>query len=213
MSKNKDFWPLIYNEKLLNIMRKLLRSAPRYLQYSDLHVHYGSVGWHRDIRCDSDLDLNEKIGALRVAFYFQTYEESGFKMGVIPGTHHSTSLLNKLEIKAWSLYRKFTHKLPFGYVTLRPEWLQIDSGDCLIFDSRLLHSGGYISGPKYSIYAGYGEDNNRLSKRQVEYLHERKDLGYEECSDGLKKVLTEKDVMSEYILERSIGSPKNIIED
>jgi hypothetical protein len=203
VSKHKDFWPLIYNEKLLNILRKLVPTPPRYLQYSDLHVHYGSVGWHRDLYYNrlSVGDDFEKIGVLRVAMYFQSYEESHFKMGVMPGTHTYTSILNTLENRAWSLYKKFTGKLPFFYLSLKPKWFKIDAGDCLIFDSRLLHSGSKINGPKYSIYTGYGEDNNQLSKSQVEYLHGRKDLKYVECSPELAKVLKKKDLMSQYVIE------------
>ena len=84
VSKHIEFWPLIYNKNLLEAVRNILPTAPRYLQYSDLHVHYGSVGWHRDIRWDNGAGGNGKIGALRVAMYFQSFEESNFKMGVMP---------------------------------------------------------------------------------------------------------------------------------
>jgi len=204
VTKHKDFWPIIYNENLLNVLRQLVPTMPRYLQYSDLHVHYGSVGWHRDIRYDRQAfgEEGNQIGALRVAMYFQSYKESGFKMGVIPRTHRRMPYLNYLEYRAWSLYRKYTHKLPFCYFTLRPKWFEIEAGDCLIFDTRLLHTGSVIKGPKYSIYLGYGEDNHKLSERQVEYLHERKDLHYGECPMELVKLLQEKDLLSQYILNR-----------
>jgi hypothetical protein len=202
VSKRKEFWPIIYNEKLLSILSKLVPTTPRYLQYSDLHVHMGGVGWHRDHYINKNIvgDDLKKIGALRVAMYFQSYQESHFFMGVIPGSHISTSLFNMLETKLWSIFRKLTGRLPFFYLSLKPMWLKIDAGDCLIFDSRVLHSGSKIVGPKYSIYTGYGEDNNKLSESQIDYLHGRKDLNYPKCPPELVKILKKKNLLSKYLI-------------
>ncbi len=204
VTQNKDFWPLIYNENLLTVLKQLVPTMPMYLQYSDLHVHYDSVGWHKDIHYNPQAvgSDDKKIGALRVAMYFQSYAESHFKMGVVPRSHRHSALLNTLEYKAWSLYRRYTGKLPFCYFTLRPKWFEIEAGDCLIFDTRLLHTGSSIIGPKYSIYLGYGEDGNKLSQRQVEYLHEREDLHYGECPTELISLLQEKNLASQYIVDR-----------
>jgi len=206
VSKRKEFWPLIYNKKLLNVLRTLVPSPPQYLQFSDLHVNVDSVGWHRDLYYNKLLvgDDAKKIGVLRVGMYFHSYEDNNFKMGFLPGTHFSTSLLNKLENRVWSLFRKMTGKLPFYYFFSKPKWLKIDAGDCMIFDTRILHTGSAITGQKLAIYTAYGEDNNELSRSQVDYLHSRKDLNYSHCSHELAKVLREKDLMSKYLIEKPL---------
>src|SRR5262245_48788826 len=40
------FWPLIFNEKLLEIVRQLIGPDIRFLQHNDLHVGFSSLNWH-----------------------------------------------------------------------------------------------------------------------------------------------------------------------
>ena len=111
-TKDPDFWPLITHKRLVSIIRELIGSDARYTQHSDLHVHHGTVGWHRDSKDrsfghGSDWDeTKDRTGWLRVAIYLQSYEESGSKLGVIAGSHRRESALTRLELKAANQTRR-----------------------------------------------------------------------------------------------------------
>ena len=40
VTQNRQFWPLIYQERLIEVVRTLLGPTARYTQHSDLHVNY-----------------------------------------------------------------------------------------------------------------------------------------------------------------------------
>lgn len=198
VAKNKSFWPLLYNAKLISTLRSLTETPPKYLAHSDIHVNKGGVGWHTDSnRTTSKTDDTEiKTGALRVAIYLQSAKSTLFNMGVIPGTHDHLSRLAGFEKKLWSLYHRFTKKLPPFYIFSKPMWFDIDEGDCLIFDTRILHTGTKPTGPKFSIYLVYGEENNVHCNTHYDYIHKtRSDLGYKNINPLLKKILKEKDLL------------------
>jgi ectoine hydroxylase-related dioxygenase (phytanoyl-CoA dioxygenase family) len=102
VTQNRAFWPLIYQERLVETIRALLGPTARYTQHSDLHAHKGEkpsrpggpvVGWHRDSACrDFNIgpDWDESLGPyriVRVAIYLQSYAESRSALGVLPGSH------------------------------------------------------------------------------------------------------------------------------
>lgn len=202
--KREIFWPLIYNNRLIAALKDIFSDTPKFIQHSDLHVNYGDVGWHRDnanrnYNKGPDWDESKSpYSNVRVAIYLQTFEESKFKMGVIPGSHQQESFLNTCELKLAAVYKRLINKLPPFYLSLKPEWMQIDAGDCLIFDQRLLHTGSKIMGPKYSIYLGYGIDNEH-SRRHAEYFINRKDLEYEAFSPQLAHILREKNLLPSFL--------------
>jgi hypothetical protein len=201
--KHEAFWPLIYHSRLVQILKELLPAAPKFIQHTDLHVHHGGVGWHRDnahrkFKVGPDWDETEqKYSVLRVAFYLQSFDESQFKMGVIPRSHQQESLFNYLELKGSAIYRRLFGGLPPLYFSLQPSWIKMEPGDCLIFDQRLLHTGTTILGPKYSMYLAYGVDNDH-AKRHTEYFYNRKNLEYNRMPNTLMTVLEEKQLLPHY---------------
>ena len=116
VTKNRPFWPLIYDERLLKILHGLLGPTVRYTQHSDLHAHRtadrpvprGSPGgWHRDSACrDFNIgpDWDESSApyqVTRVAFYLQSYAESHASLGVIPGSHRFERRLSGNDRRLW----------------------------------------------------------------------------------------------------------------
>jgi hypothetical protein len=198
VAKNPCLWPLIYHDGLLSHLRGIASADVRYLHHSDVQVNYDSVGWHRvsSHGLFKGEARSEDIGALRVAIYLQSSQESRFSLGVIPGTHRHTSLAGQLEKSIWSLYHRVTNGLPPWYLTLKPQWFEMDAGDCLIFDTRILHTGSKPTGPKYSIYLVFGEAGNPLCKAHYDYIHlQRRDLGYEACPPELEKILAARQLL------------------
>ena len=207
VTSTPDFWPLIFNQRLLHVVRETLGPEARYTQHSDLHVHVGSVGWHRDsahrafgVGPDWDESRVPYLIA-RVAIYLQDHAESGSALGVIPGTHRQdeasrraarevergAKLLGKLRIK---------EQLP-PLLRARPVWIKTEPGDCVVFNQRLFHSGSKIRGPKYAIYLSYGAPNEHAHNHRRYYLEERTDLGYGDYPPDLAGRLREEELYLE----------------
>ncbi|EAQ81618.1 phytanoyl-CoA dioxygenase family protein [Blastopirellula marina] len=106
VSRNREFWPLIYSDRLVSEVEKLSGRSVRYTQHSDLHAHR-TGGWHRDCACRQfgvgpDWDEREEpYQVVRVAIYLQSYEESGSALGVVPGSHRYEKALSDREWKIW----------------------------------------------------------------------------------------------------------------
>jgi len=207
VTSTSDFWPLIFNERLLEVVRDTLGPDARYTQHSDLHVHVGSVGWHRDSAHRTfgegpDWDESRAPYLIaRVAIYLQSYGESGSALGVIPGTHRQdkkskraarevergTKLLRILRIK---------ERLP-PLPRTRPVWIKTEPGDCVVFNQRLLHSGNRIHGPKYAIFLSYGAPNEHAHNHRRYYIDDRQDLGYGDYPTDLADRLREAELYLE----------------
>jgi ectoine hydroxylase-related dioxygenase (phytanoyl-CoA dioxygenase family) len=211
VSKKKDFWGLIDHPRLLEHLRALLGDGVKYLQHSDLQVGFSAVSWHRDnvhrtygIGRDWDEDDSNPYDLVRVGIYLQSFEESNFRLGFIPGSH-------RFRPGGSALARRFNEmkfKVMGGLAWLGPkvqemtpgaEWVATNPGDCIIFDPRILHSGSYIEALKLSMFVGYGIPSDHFADLQNYYRHVRPELGYQEFSDELVAYLRERDLFAEGI--------------
>ena len=48
VTKNKEFWPLIFNKRLRGVVAELLGGPIKYTQHSDLSINLGGGRYHRD---------------------------------------------------------------------------------------------------------------------------------------------------------------------
>ena len=223
VSKNPEFWSLIVHPRLLSTIREILGSSARYSQHSDLHVHRAGAGWHRDNAHRTygegpDWDESEaEYQVVRVAFYLQSYTESGSSLILIPGSHRYEERLSVLETKLreYSVrFRRFfqsftspqasylqskirTTPAKFLSPPAQPVYLNTEPGDCIIFDTRVVHSGSPIYGPKYAIFLSYGADNHHSRNHRRYYLHTRQDLNYQEFHPDLTDKLKAHDLLLE----------------
>jgi len=184
VTRRPEFWPLIFNQRLVETIRELLGDDIRYTQHSDLHINLGAGKWHRDSAYREfgvGPDWNEAQApyrVVRVAVYLSHYEDSGSSLLVLPGTHRRENRLNKLELRFWSEVRTRwrahfnTNSLPQFSLTMKSETIRHQPGDCVVFDQRLVHAGGIVRGerPKYAIYLSYGLDNIHAHNHHDYYL-------------------------------------------
>ena len=224
VSKNPEFWSLIVHPRLLSTVREILGPSARYSQHSDLHVHRAGAGWHRDNAHRTygkgpDWDESEaEYQVVRVAFYLQSYTESGSSLILIPGSHRYEERLSVLETKLreYSVrFRRFFQSLASPHASAylqskirttpaqsfqppaQPVYLSTEPGDCIIFDTRVVHSGSPIYGPKYAIFLSYGADNHHSRNHRRYYLHTRQDLNYQEFHPDLADKLKAHDLLLE----------------
>ena len=197
VSAHREFWPIIFNERLLTSVREAFSDdgALCFTQHSDLHVNNGVIGWHRDSanrRFGTGPDWDEsraKYRIVRVAIYLQSFEESGFRLGLMPGSHRLPYQLFEFQCRAFAFIRRqVTAKrniLPPIVLGRKPVWIETNPGDCVVFDPRLLHSGSPVHGPKYAIYLSYGVNNEHSRRHRNYYLKERPDIGYRQIPSEL----------------------------
>jgi ectoine hydroxylase-related dioxygenase (phytanoyl-CoA dioxygenase family) len=200
VSKTPDFWSLIWDERLVDIVRQLLGPGVRYMQHSDLQVGFSAISWHRD-------NVNRTLGygpdwyetdqpyrLVRVGIYLQRYQESGFKLGFIPGSHRPPDHISIAQ-KLTEAKLRWMGGLSYVFASLQmrasnAEWIATEPGDAVIFDPRTLHSGSYISGPKYSLFVAYGLENDHFYNHQNYYRHIRAELNYQDLAPELVQKLT-----------------------
>ena len=184
VTKLPEFWPIIFNERLLATMRGLLGDDIRYTQHSDVHINHQGGRFHRDSACREfgqapDWDEREApYKVARVAIYLSDYRDSGSALIVLPGSHRRETRLNRLEYVAWNKLRTALRRrgrndwLPHIFLSARKVTLKTQSGDCVISDQRVMHAGGVPGGkmPKYSIFLAYGLNNRHSQNHRAFYL-------------------------------------------
>lgn len=192
---NPDFWPLIFNERLLATMRELLGPEIRYLPHNDLHVGFSSFSWHRDsvnreIGVGPDWDRTEPYRIARIGIYLQRFEESRFKLGLIKGSHRvdngsAHEHEQRVRRRTSAVANVFSGLSGVDLVGDAAEWIETEPGDCIIFDPRVLHTGSKFHGVKYSMFVAYGIENRHFRHHWHYYLNMRTDLGYSAVNTAL----------------------------
>jgi hypothetical protein len=203
VNQNPDFWPLIFNENLLSSVRALLGPEIRYLPHNDLHFGFSSFSWHRDnvareagVGPDWD-EQHEPYRIVRIGIYLQRFETSGFKLGLIRGSHRLTPGGQPQTYRGTGAFTKVLSGLSGVHlVGSDAEWIATDPGDCVIFDPRVLHTGIKSRGPKYSVFVAYGVDNSHFHHHWHYYLNFRKDLGYSALNPALAERLKAADLLA-----------------
>lgn len=186
-----EFQDLIFDERILAAVRAVLGDEVRYMHHNDLHAGFGSPGWHRDSvnrECGIGSDFDESDAPyrlVRVAFYLQTFQESGFKMGFAPGTHLQESKLTRWERRAPRVGTIRRWLIGQRLFTARTRFVPTNPGDVVLFDYRVMHCGGLVRGPKYSLYLGYGIQNRHFDQHWNYYRNIRTDLDYDPPTEAL----------------------------
>ena len=89
--RRREFWPIIFNERILAGVRAALGPDVRFLPHNDLHLGFSSFSWHRDsVNREAgdgpDWDTTEPYRIVRVGVYLQP-RSSQFRLGFIKGSH------------------------------------------------------------------------------------------------------------------------------
>jgi hypothetical protein len=200
VNRNRDFWPIIFHERLIAAVRGLLGPDIRYLPHNDLHFGFSSFSWHRDsVNRDTGVgpDWDEEEDPYRIVrcgLYLQRFDESQFKLGLIKGSHRPIANFTdeeqrRVQRKTGAMRNVLSGLSGMDFVGDDAEWVATEPGDCVIFDPRILHTGSKIHGAKYSIFLAYGVENSHFRNHWHYYLNLRKDLGYAGLDPALAEEL------------------------
>jgi hypothetical protein len=153
-----------------------------------LHVGFSSFSWHRDSvtrRFGEGADWDEREAPYRIArvgIYLQSYDESGFRLGFVKGSHRAGGLglveQRRVERRTSTAANVLSGLSGVDFLGTHAEWIAPDRGDCVIFDPRVLHTGSRFHGEKYSVFLAYGIENVHFRNHWHYYLRLRTDLGY-----------------------------------
>lgn len=198
ITRHRQFWSLIIHPGIGTAVRYLLGDQVRFLQHTDLHVGYSTISWHRDnvnrtFGTGPDWHEEEPYQIVRMGIYLQSYAESGFRLGFIPGSHRPEfpiSLRRKLQERKL----QWIGAMSYLFVKLQEwasnaEWVATEPGDAVIFDPRILHSGSYITDPKYSMSLAFGRENVHFYNYLNYYRRVRPELKYTDMDPGLAHLL------------------------
>lgn len=186
----EEFWPVIFNEVVVGKVKEILGEDIKFMQHNDLHLGYSSFAWHRDsINRSYDANLpdwqerGEPYKIVRCGFYLQP-EENGFHLGVVPGSHKLSGHVSEEEFlnydKKLSNANNIKAKIGFkDYLKEKAHWIKTKAGDCVIFDPRLIHTGGEFEAEKFSFFVAYGIENSHFRQHYTYYRHLRYDLKYQ----------------------------------
>ena len=172
----KEFWDVIANEEILNILKKLLNNDNIKYLYSASARHesnYDSFpfSWHRDNVCrlfgiGPDWNLKETFNIIRVAIYLSPYEKVKSGLNVIPYSHKRRfTFSNILRIFHWrTKYSNnfFILKIRKIIEKIIGVNIKTDSGDCVFFIASLMHSGIPATekcDTRNAIFLTFGTDN------------------------------------------------------
>jgi hypothetical protein len=207
LNRNPEFWPVIFNERLLVAVREILGPGVRYLPHNDLHLGFSSFSWHRDnvnrdVGVGPDWDESkEPYRIVRVGIYLQRFEESQFKLGVVKGSHRpGTGLTSeehrRVHRRTSAVANVFSGLSGVDLVGADAEWIATEPGDGIIFDPRILHTGSKFHGVKYSMFVAYGVESAHFHNHWHYYLKLRADLGYADVDPALADRLRAADLLA-----------------
>ena len=189
LTQTECFWPLIFNERLLAVVRALIGDDIRFLQHNDLHVNFSSYNWHRDSVCRTlsegpDWDETEPYRIVRVGLYLQPRNAAAFQLGLLPGTHRLPSRphgQSRQRLENMTRTMNFLRRMVSGSNPSpgEAEWLGPANGDAVIFDPRVIHTGSRAAGCKYSVFLAYGIPNTHYFNHAIYYRFLRPELGYQ----------------------------------
>jgi len=195
VNRHSEFWPLIFNERLLAAVREALGPSIRYLPHTDLHVGFSSFSWHRDSvtrRFGDGADWDETGAPYRIArvgIYLQDYDRSQFRFGLVKGSHRTGGLgaeqLRRIERRTSAAANVLSGLSGLDFLGRHAEWVAPERGDAVIFDPRILHTGSRFHGQKYSVFLAYGLENTHFHHHWHYYLRLRTDLGYSKVPSAL----------------------------
>src|SRR5262249_40123661 len=199
VNRHSEFWPLIFNVRLLAAVRAIFGPSARYLPHTDLHVGFSSFSWHRDSvtrRFGDGADWDETAAPYRIArvgIYLQGYDASQFRLGLVTGSHRTGGFdakqRRRIERRTSAPANVLSGLSGLDFLGSHAEWVAPDRGDCVIFDPRILHTGSRFHGQKYSIFLAYGVENAHFHRHWHYYLRLRTDLGYSEVPPALAERL------------------------
>lgn len=208
VAKSREFWPLFVNERLVEIVRNIVDENVRFLQHNDLHVGFSAISWHRDsvnrdygVGPDWD-ESDAPYRLIRAGIYLQTYAESSSQLGFIDGSHKPptgpvsrSTKFNEAKLKWLGAANYLSPKVQMA--ASNATWIPTEPGDCVIFDPRTIHSGSYITGPKFAMFVAYGVENKHFFNHYNYYRHVRSELGYQDLQPDLVDLLKEHNLYPE----------------
>jgi len=161
-----ELWNLINKRELIEIIEYILKKKIFYLYHStimqtnnDNHYQY-----HRDNPCRKfgvgpDWDTKEKFNIMRVGIYLDKFEETNFRLNLIPNSHKKKISWREIfrffhrKLVKNGFQNKITHFIP----KIIGEEIKVNQGTCILFDPRVYHSPSPHVGTRRAAFLAFGD--------------------------------------------------------
>jgi hypothetical protein len=207
--ESEGMWGLLENTDIIDKAKSLLGGDVKFLQHNDIHRNFSASGWHRDavdriFSKGQEWENIEDYGILRVGVYLQG-KESKFRLGLIKKSDRNYVNFfdsNNFFSKCFKFIDKhcpsFLYKLFLKAINKDIELVELNEGDVIMFDPRLLHKGTKAKFNKYSVFFSFAIENNHFIRFSDYYLKTRNDLNYSKIPEVLKSRLKGHSVLADY---------------
>ncbi|MDW9447213.1 hypothetical protein GOA58_05865 [Sinorhizobium meliloti] len=200
------FWPLIVNENTKRIVAEILPGVPATEFGTSAGAHYSARGLHRDFpqwykMPKSGMSLERPSDtSLRILIYPSKQGVTAGTFGAVPFSHrrdlyerYAKQLGIKHSFDWFEMHRDLIKKAvatgdtkELDEMESNIDWVAADPGDVVLLDSKMQHSGDFITGPRYLFTTSFAKENefilNTLRQRwstgmkphevgYYEYLH------------------------------------------
>ncbi|MDA8637429.1 phytanoyl-CoA dioxygenase family protein [Rhodospirillales bacterium] len=209
-----DFWDMIVDPDLQEVLREVLDADPRYLLIGDLHANHNAHHWHRDyaLRGETDMpvamDDDRRFAVVKLAVYV---DPGCSALGLVPGSQRAS-------IKQFfgkDIYDDEFLNSPDGIELAKragvpaPILNVASVGDVIGFDPRIYHAGSFVdpdsampsrdhNEQKKNIFISYGSDDFWSQMYFYYYRNFRKDLLYGEIDREFENILKSNDMFPQF---------------
>ena len=121
-----EFWPLIYNEKIISILKNIFGDNPKYVRHSEVACDSAITGnyegfryltgWHRDHRYRGETlkIYGEKVfdeskypfKIAKIGIYLNSHEENNSPTVFYPRSHRAEYSCSSFESRLFSIFKK-----------------------------------------------------------------------------------------------------------
>jgi hypothetical protein len=210
------FWPLIVNENTKRIVSEVFPGEKTTEFGTSAGAHYSARGLHRDFPQwynlpKSGMHLNgHSDTSLRILIYPSKPGVTAGTFGTVPFSHRR------------DLYEKYAKEVgatrPFEWYDAHRDlikkavatgdtaeldemennidWVAADPGDVVLLDSRMQHSGDFITGPRYLFTTSFAKENEFI----LNTLRQRWSTGLKKHEIGYYEYLNSQGMASDHLV-------------
>ena len=211
LHRHKEYWDIISNEKIKNLVSKIYDKEFFYLYNSQSHWQNDvpAVEWHRDNPCrrfgiGPDWDKKEEYNVLRFAVYLSPIEHKT-GLNVIPYSHKKkyqiSSLLRVIHLKL-KKYKSII-KLRNLFHKITGKNIYTDQGDCILFFANLIHGALPTLKDRKNIIFSFGI-KNKHSENYMNYFYAHRGSEGFAFKDSEQNIKNE---FSKYIKDKGLYCP------
>jgi hypothetical protein len=183
-------WSLLVHPNVTAAVGAVLRAPPKCLPGIDtIGMHASETAPHRDaspaeLPVCANQPFTEHYPVVRVILYPGSLGE---RFGCLPSSHLLKGRPRDLVAAAPATWR----------------WVELQAGDAVLFDPRLVHAGAVVRRPKPMMIVTYGADGSHSIETYFLARIKTASLGFEDPTPSLLDVLADHDLLLSGVIDQA----------